>query len=90
MMPYRPHLVLREEGLFVREDRLPNFRDGRLDFLRTDGKEAVNGFPSRNSGEEEDADFQQKKTDGLDETIGCPDEFPILKMSCFETHKKEE
>ena len=61
MMPYRQHLVLREEGLYVREDRLPNFRDSRSDFAGTDGKEAVNGFPARNSGEEEDADFQRKK-----------------------------
>ena len=70
VMPYRPHLVLREEGLFVREDRLPNFRDGGLDFTRADGKEAMNGFPARNSGEEEDTDFRQKETDGSDGTIG--------------------
>ena len=41
-------------------DRLPNFQDSRSDFARTDGKEAVNGFPARKSEEEEDADFQQK------------------------------
>ena len=70
MMPYRQHLVLREEGLYVREDRLPNFRDSRSDFAGTDGKEAVNGFPARNSGEEEDVDFQQKETDGSGGTIG--------------------
>ena len=28
-------------------DRLPNFRDSRSDFTRTDGKEAVNGFPAK-------------------------------------------
>ena len=42
-------------------DRLPNFQDSRSDFARTDGKEAVNGFPARKSEEEEDADFQRKK-----------------------------
>ena len=47
-----------------------NFRDGRSISARTDGKEAVNGFPTRNSGEEEDVDFQQKETDGSGGTIG--------------------
>ena len=70
MMPYRPPLVLREEGLYVREDRLPNFQNSRSDFTRADGKEAMNGFPARNSGEEEDTDFRQKETDGSDGTIG--------------------
>ena len=51
-------------------DRLPNFRDGGLDFTRADGKKAMNGFPARNSGEEEDTDFRQKETDGSDGTIG--------------------
>ena len=55
-------MVLGEEGLSVREDRLPNFRDSRSDFASTDGKEAMNGFPARKLEEEEDADFQQKKT----------------------------
>ena len=45
---------------FEMRDRLPNFRDGRSDFAGADGKEAENGFPARNPGEEEDADFQQK------------------------------
>ena len=47
---------------FEMRDRLPNFRDSGSDFTRADGKEAENGFPARNPGEEEDADFQQKKT----------------------------
>ena len=60
-MPYRPYLVLRAEGLYVR-DRLPNFQDSGSDFAGAGGKEAGTGFPARNPGEEEDADFQQKKT----------------------------
>ena len=30
-----------------RGDRLPNFQNSRSDFTRTDGKEAVNGFPAK-------------------------------------------
>ena len=30
-------------------DRPPNFRNGRSDYLGTDGKEAVNGFPAKKS-----------------------------------------
>ena len=32
---------------FEMRDRLPNFRDGGLDFTRADGKEAMNGFPAK-------------------------------------------
>ena len=40
----------RDKGLtpFLRcGDRLPNFQNSRSDFTRTDGKEAVNGFPAK-------------------------------------------
>ena len=59
-MPYRPYLGFKSRRHLRQRDRLPNFRDGGLDFTGTDGKEAMNGFPAGNSGEEEDADFQQK------------------------------
>ena len=60
VMPYRSYLGFKSRRPFRQRDRLSNFRDGRLDFTRTDGKEAMNGFPAGNSGEEEGADFQQK------------------------------
>ena len=60
--PYRPYLGFKSRRPFRQRDRLSNFRDSGLDFTITDGKEAMNGFPAGNSGEEEGADFQQKKT----------------------------
>ena len=62
VMPYRPYLGFKSRRPLRQRDRLPNFRDSGLDFAGADGKEAENGFPARNPGEEEDADFQQKKT----------------------------
>ena len=59
-MPYRPYLGFKSRRPLRQRDRLPNFRDGGLDFTRADGKEAVSGFPAGKSREEEDADFQQK------------------------------
>ena len=60
VMPYRPYLGFKSRRPLRQRDRLPNFRDSGLDFAGADGKEAENGFPARNPGEEEDADFQQK------------------------------
>ena len=89
-MPYRPYLGFKSRRPLRQRDRLPNFRDSGLDFAGADGKEAENGFPARNPGEEEDADFQQKINGRLRRNDWMTRRISDIGKSCFETQKRKD